>query len=152
MVQKLSFKCQCSIFPRISVGLPDCTSLSFPDGQIVINEADMFKSGNDLAAAGGIRSSTATGPSFNPRKNEQASVVIIYRLSTWQLGRSYKLGQLQAEAEAIEKAVHKSFISFEVKFNINQPNPMNHLINELTAFVDIPATATKEDIEQIDWT
>ena len=55
-------------------------------------------------------------------------------MSTWQLGRSYKLGQLQAEAEAIEKAIHKALASvqFEVNININQPNPMNHLVNELT--------------------
>eukprot|EP00966_Prymnesium_polylepis_P026986 624144-Prymnesium_polylepis.1 len=58
----------------------------------------MFKSGNDLAAAGDVRSPTATGPSFNPRKREQASVVIIYRMSAWQLGRLYKLGQLQCYA------------------------------------------------------
>ena len=64
------------------------------------------------------------------------------------------MGQLQAEAEAIEKAIHKAFASvpFEVNIHINQPNPMNHLVNELTAYVDIPATATKEDTEQIDWT
>jgi hypothetical protein len=39
------------------------------------------------------------------------------------------LGQLQAEAEAIEKAIDKAFASvpFEVNININQPNPMNHL-------------------------
>ena len=74
-------------------------------------------------------------------------------MSTWQLGRSYKLGQLQAEAEAIEKAIHKAFasVSFEVNININKPNPMNHLVNELTAYVEIPATATKKDTEQIDW-
>eukprot|EP00966_Prymnesium_polylepis_P121989 2819937-Prymnesium_polylepis.1 len=28
---------------------------------------------------------------------------------------------------------------------------MNHLVNELTAYVDILTTATKEDTEQIDW-
>jgi len=80
--------------------------------------------------------------------------IIIYRMSTWQLDRSYKLGQLQAEAEAIEIAIHKAFasVSFEVNIYINQPNPMNHLVNEFTAYVDIPATATKEDSEQIDWT
>jgi len=130
----------------VRLGIFDATA----DGQIVINESDMFKSGNDLAAAGDVRSSTATGPSSNPRKKEQASGVIIYRMSTWQLGRSYKLGQLKAEAEAIKKAIHKAFasVAFEVDININQPNPMNHLVNELTAYVDIPATATKEDTEK----
>jgi hypothetical protein len=50
----------------VRLGIFDATA----DGQIVINESDMFKSGNDLAAAGDVRSSTATGPSFNPRKKE----------------------------------------------------------------------------------
>jgi hypothetical protein len=82
-------------YSEVRLGIFDATA----DGQIVINESDMFKSGNDLAAAGDVRSSTATGPSFNPSEKEQASVVIIYRMSTWQLGRSYKLGQLQAQKQ-----------------------------------------------------
>eukprot|EP00966_Prymnesium_polylepis_P057663 1335390-Prymnesium_polylepis.1 len=53
----------------------DCGNLRYdsgwPNTALVINESDTFKSGNDLAAAGDVRNSTATGPSFNPRKKSR---------------------------------------------------------------------------------
>eukprot|EP00966_Prymnesium_polylepis_P210822 4882200-Prymnesium_polylepis.1 len=71
-------------YSEVLLGIFDATA----DGQIVIKVDEMSKTGDDLAAANGIRNSTAGGGTFSPRKKEQASVVVIYRMSNWQLGRS----------------------------------------------------------------
>jgi len=112
-----------------------------PDGRI-IQKADEA----DEAVTAGPQ-----GPTYKPKRDRKSTIVCQYRLDKPQLGKHYKSGQLDREAEFIKSKINRAFenVDFNYSVNLDQPAPMKHPINQLTAYIEIDPSVTSQDLRHV---
>ena len=114
---------------------------STPDGRAIPKAAEA-----DAAATAGPQ-----GPTYKPKRDRKSTIVCQYRLDKPQLGKHYQSGQLDREAEFIKSKISRAFenVDFNYSVNLDQPAPMKHPINQLTAYIEIDPTVTSEDLRHV---
>ena len=114
---------------------------STPDGRVIQKAAEA-----DAAATAGPQ-----GPTYKPKRDRKSTIVCQYRLDKPQLGKHYQSGQLDREAEFIKSKINRAFenVDFNYSVNLDQPAPMKHPINQLTAYIEIDPTVTSEDLRHV---
>ena len=102
------------------------------------------------------QTAAASGPSYSPKKNQRtrsAQVICIYRMDRQQLGRFYEAGALQHEVDVITDSINAAFsnVDFNYSINFDQPAPMKHPINQLTAYIEYEQAASQDQLARIEW-